>query len=61
MGLDLAFFDDRFSFTADAYKKVTHDLLLEALTPYTIGFFSAFKNIGKCKIPGLNLPLTPLI
>lgn len=56
-GLDLSLFDDRVSFTADAYKKVTHDLLLEALTPYTVGFFSAFKNIGKVQNTGLEFTL----
>lgn len=57
LGLDLALLDNRISFTADAYKKVTHDLLLEALTPYTVGFFSAFKNIGKVQNTGLEFTI----
>lgn len=58
IGLDLGFFKQRITLTADYYKKNTYDLLLNAELPYSTGYTSAFKNIGKTSNEGLELSLT---
>ena len=57
LGLDLGFFDKRVNLTLDVYNKVTSDLLLLADLPYTTGFSSAYKNIGKMQNKGLEITL----
>ncbi|MEG2856868.1 SusC/RagA family TonB-linked outer membrane protein [Bacteroides sp.] len=57
LGLDLGFFNDRISLTVDVYNKVTRDLLLNADLPFTTGFSTAFKNIGKMQNRGLELTI----
>lgn len=58
IGLDLGFFKQRITFTADYYKKNTYDLLLNAELPYSTGYTSVYKNIGKTSNQGLELTLT---
>ena len=57
LGLDLGFFNDRINFTADIYRKTTRDLLLDATLPYSSGYVSAMKNIGKVRNDGIELTL----
>ena len=57
LGVDLGFFDDRIGFTADIYRKTTRDLLLDATLPYSSGYLTAMKNIGKVRNDGLELTL----
>jgi len=57
IGYDLSLFKDRISITADVYRKNTYDLLLNADLPYTTGYASAFKNIGKVRNEGLEFTL----
>lgn len=57
LGLDLGFFDERISFTADLYRKTTRDLLLDATLPYSSGYLTAMKNIGKVRNDGIELTL----
>lgn len=57
LGLDLGFFDERIGFTADIYRKTTRDLLLDATLPYSSGYLTAIKNIGKVRNDGLELTL----
>ncbi|MGQ7944323.1 SusC/RagA family TonB-linked outer membrane protein [Flavobacterium sp. WC2509] len=57
-GLDLGFFKQRITFSADVYKKTTKDLLLKTNLPLSTGFTSAFKNIGSVENKGLELTLT---
>lgn len=57
LGVDLGFFDDRINLTVDVYNKVTRDLLLDADLPFTSGFSSAYKNIGKMQNRGLEITL----
>jgi TonB-linked SusC/RagA family outer membrane protein len=57
IGFDVGFLKQRITFTADYYKKVTSDLLLNALLPYSSGYSSAFKNIGKTSNQGLELSI----
>ncbi|WP_119080009.1 TonB-dependent receptor [Chitinophaga alhagiae] len=54
LGLDLGFFNQRFTLEVDAYKKVTSNLLLDAKVPTSMGFSNAFKNIGKVENAGLE-------
>jgi TonB-linked SusC/RagA family outer membrane protein len=58
LGLDLDFFHDRLSFTADVYRKTTSNLLLYATLPFTTGFDAGYKNIGKMQNQGLELSLS---
>ena len=57
VGLDLRLFDGRFSLTADLYRKVTRDLLLNARMPYSTGFATMYKNVGKIRNDGIELTL----
>ena len=57
LGFDLGFFDDRINLTVDVYHKLTRDLLLNADLPYSTGFSSAYKNIGKMQNRGLEITL----
>ncbi len=56
IGLDLSFFKSRLNLTVDAYKRVTHDLLLNASLPYIIGVPSAsgYENVGSLQNKGLE-------
>jgi len=56
-GLDLGFLDERINLTADLYRKTTRDLLLAATLPYSSGYQTAMKNIGKVRNDGLELTL----
>ncbi len=56
-GVDMGFWNDRISISADIYRKVTDDLLLRADLPGTTGIRSAFKNVGKMSNEGLELSL----
>jgi TonB-linked SusC/RagA family outer membrane protein len=58
VGLDLSFLNNRISFTADYYKKITDKLLLNADLPPTTGYGKAYKNIGKTSNEGLELALS---
>lgn len=59
IGLDLSFLKKRIDLTADIYKRVTSDLLLNALLPYAFGIPSAtgFKNIGSLENRGLEITI----
>ncbi|WP_316633081.1 TonB-dependent receptor [uncultured Flavobacterium sp.] len=56
-GIDLGFFNQRITFTADVYQKTTKDLLLKAQLPLSTGFTSAYKNVGSVRNRGLELSL----
>ncbi|RZK43148.1 MAG: SusC/RagA family TonB-linked outer membrane protein [Pedobacter sp.] len=57
-GIDLGFFKNRVEITADYYRKVTSDLLLNADLPSHIGFARAFKNVGKVENSGIELEVS---
>lgn len=57
IGYDLSIFKGKIELNADAYHKTTYDLLLDANIPYTTGFATAFKNIGKVQNQGLEFTL----
>ena len=57
VGLDLGFVNDRIQFTADWYYKHTKDLLLNATLAPSMGFLSAYKNVGSVSNSGIELTL----
>lgn len=58
VGLDLGFFDNRLTFTADYYIKKTEDLLLEVTQPTSTGFSSALQNAGSLENRGVEFQLS---
>ena len=58
LGLDLSLLRNRISLTVDLYRKTTRDLLLNANLPYTSGFPSVYKNVGKVRNDGLEITLS---
>lgn len=57
IGLDLSFFNDRIAITADYYYKKTKDLLMNATMAPSMGFLSAYKNVGSVSNSGFELTL----
>jgi TonB-linked SusC/RagA family outer membrane protein len=57
LGLDMSFFDNRVSVSADAYTANTEDLLLIVNMPWTSGFADQLRNVGSVKNKGLELAL----
>ncbi len=58
IGIDLAFYNGRISFTADYYNKITSDLLLNATLASSMGFLNSYKNIGKVSNKGLEFSVS---
>lgn len=58
IGIDLSLFKNRINLTVDWYKKITRDLLLKANVPYSSGYSTIFKNIGKVSNQGLEFSLS---
>ncbi|RPE09975.1 SusC/RagA family TonB-linked outer membrane protein [Chitinophaga lutea] len=57
IGYDLGLFNNRIEVTADWYRKITSDLLLNADLPATMGMLNAQQNIGKIRNQGIELSL----
>ena len=57
LGYEIGLFNNRVSAEVDLYRRVTDNLLLQAVLPPTIGFASAMKNIGELKNEGLEFTL----
>jgi TonB-linked SusC/RagA family outer membrane protein len=60
VGLEIGLFNQRISLEADAYRKITSNLLLNASVPGSIGLSTALKNIGKVQNQGLELTLNTI-
>lgn len=58
IGLDASILNNRLSFTADVYRKITEDLLLDKPIAFSSGFTGALQNIGKIKNEGLELSIS---
>lgn len=58
LGIDLALFNNRINITADVYRKVTRDLLLNANIPLSLGYNQALRNIGKVRNQGLEFSIS---
>jgi TonB-dependent starch-binding outer membrane protein SusC len=57
VGLDVALFNNRISFTADAYNGVTKDLLLNVEVPQSSGFGNVIRNTGRVRNRGIELAM----
>ncbi|WP_242083258.1 SusC/RagA family TonB-linked outer membrane protein [Aestuariivivens sediminis] len=57
-GMDLGLFGGSLTLSADLYKKITEDLLLNAPIPSQSGFNSQWQNIGRIDNEGLELQIT---
>ncbi|OAV68928.1 Outer membrane cobalamin receptor protein, SusC/RagA family [Bacteroidales bacterium Barb6XT] len=53
-GIDVSFFKNRLSLTADAYYKKTNDLLLDVQIPWTTGHSSSLQNYGSVENKGIE-------
>ena len=54
IGIDLALFNNRLTFTADYYRKVSNDLLLNVPIPRSTGFDTALMNAGEVENKGFE-------
>ena len=54
LGIDIAAFQDKLSFTAEYYDKITSDMLLPIQIPSISGFTSYLANVGKVKNTGVE-------
>ena len=57
VGLDFALFNNRISFTADAYDGTTKDLLLNVEVPASSGFQNVTRNVGRVGNRGIELAM----
>lgn len=57
IGIDLSFFNNKFTFTADAFIKDTKDLLYSKPTAATTGFTSYTCNIGSMRNKGIEFTI----
>jgi len=57
LGLDMSFFNERLTFTADAYVKDTKDLLLSLPLPAYAGGGNIISNVGKMRNSGIEFNL----
>lgn len=58
IGIDLALFNNRVNITADAYKSVTKDMLLNVPVPAYTGFTTQLTNIGSMENKGVELTIS---
>ena len=61
VGVDLALFNNRVQFTADAYYNTTSDLLVNASIFSGLGYATQLQNIGSTSNRGLELQLSSTI
>ncbi|MBS1662810.1 MAG: TonB-dependent receptor [Bacteroidetes bacterium] len=55
IGMDLAAFNNKFTFTAEYYNRITSDMLLSIQLPAISGFTSSLGNVGKVRNRGIEL------
>lgn len=60
LGVDLGFFKNRLTITAEAYSKKTTDLLLDVQLPLSSGYETALKNIGSFSNKGFELTVNSI-
>lgn len=58
VGVDAGFFNNRITFTFDAYYKKTTDLLLNVPFPLYSGYSSVLQNVGSVENKGIELSLS---
>lgn len=57
IGLDLGFLNNRISLTTDYYYKKTRDLLLNATLAPSMGYLTAYRNVGQVSNEGIEFTL----
>ena len=55
LGLDLATFNNKLTFTFEYYRKLTNDMLLPVSIPAVSGFTTSLDNIGQVENKGIEL------
>jgi len=60
LGYELSLFQQRITLVVDLYRKNTSNLLMNAIVPYSTGFSTIYKNIGKVRNEGLELTLSTI-
>lgn len=55
IGIDLSAFDNKLTFTAEYYNRITSDMLLSVQLPAISGFTSSLGNVGKVQNNGFEL------
>lgn len=60
LGLDLSFFKNRITLTADVYEKKTTNLLLNATLPTSTGYNTVYKNVGSVQNRGVELSISTI-
>lgn len=55
IGMDLALFNNKLTFTFEYYNKLTNDMLLPISIPAVSGFTTSLANIGKVENKGIEL------
>ncbi|WP_187263731.1 SusC/RagA family TonB-linked outer membrane protein [Pontibacter beigongshangensis] len=55
LGLDLGFFNNRYTVSLDAYENTTKDLILAVALPSNSGYSTQYQNIGSTSNKGLEL------
>jgi len=58
IGLDVSMLKNIITLTFDVYKKITSNLLLNASTPPSSGFTTAYENVGKVQNEGLEFTIS---
>lgn len=53
-GMDLSLFNNRINFTADVYRSLKKNLLLNVTLPAASGFYSSIENIGELENKGIE-------
>lgn len=57
LGVDATIINSRISFSADYFKTINHNLLLNVFVPLTTGFNTSLVNIGEVENKGLDFTL----
>ncbi len=57
LGIDLAFLNNRITFTTDIYSNTTKNLLLQNKIPPTSGYTTQFQNVGTVRNNGVEIQL----
>ncbi|WP_339337456.1 MULTISPECIES: TonB-dependent receptor [unclassified Croceitalea] len=57
-GIDISFFDNKLSLSADYFTSTTEDMLLNVPVPQQSGFDTSLQNIGSMENTGLELALS---
>ena len=54
LGYEMSMYNNKVKFRVDLYRKITDDLLLNAKVPYSSGYGSVYKNVGKVSNEGIE-------